>query len=92
MSAVHITFIYMLFISPICRVLAKLQHKQEKGRRSVVLSFTFATLIWPWTQNGKLESVRRKYLKIRSNSQLYARVYLRKGRFPPADVNDILII
>ena len=35
---------------------------QEKKTRSEVLSFTFALLIRPWTQNGIMEGVRRKSL------------------------------
>lgn len=35
---------------------------QEKKTRSEVLSFTFALLIRPWTQNGIPKGVRRKML------------------------------
>ena len=69
-----------LFILPICRVLGKLKHNtgslhEEKLRCSVVLSFTFAAFIRPWTQNGILESVRRKSLKNLTISQLRACVF-----------------
>ena len=40
---------------------------QEKKTCSEVLSFTFALLIRPWTQNGILEGVRRKSLKSPTN-------------------------
>ena len=36
---------------------------QEKERSGVVLLFTYAALIRPWTQNGILEDVHRKSLK-----------------------------
>ena len=43
-----------LFILPIRRVFSKLQH-------NLVLSFTFAALIRPWTLNGILGGVGGKF-------------------------------